>query len=285
MRWTLSTSIALFIISFEPTPAFAATTYSFTNAGATGSTGPTQAQVSSAYSGTSLAGSVTVSTQGIQQWTVPTSGEYQITIAGAAGGSGIVGVGGNGARITHKVNLTSGTTLSIVVGQKGTNYLASLFPGGGGGGGSFVYKSSDFTYLAAAGGGGGGASSNSALTSTVTTAHGKADSTSGTNVTINSYTALGGTNGGGGGLSSRGVLYGGPGAGITSDGSTSAGGQGRSRLNGWIGGSGNGTAPSAGGFGGGGSAGDAAGAGYGWAGGGGGYSGGAAGGNAGMSDG
>ena len=285
MRIFLAVALSLGSIANSYSPAYAATVYSFTNASATGNTGPTQAQVTAAYTATTLASAVTVSTQGIQQWTVPTSGEYQIAIAGAAGGSGAVGAGGNGARITHKVNLTSGTILSIVVGQKGANYLASSFPGGGGGGGSFVYKSSDFSYISAAGGGGGGASASSALTSTQSTAHGKADTTSGTTVTINSYSAAGGTNGGGGGVNSRGILYGGPGAGINGNGTTSNGGQGRSRLNGWIGGSGNGTAPSAGGFGGGGSAGAENSAPYGWAGGGGGYSGGAAGGNAGMSDG
>ena len=45
-------------------------TYTFTNAGATGREGPTQAQVNASYAGTNLAGLVTINTQGIQEWTV-----------------------------------------------------------------------------------------------------------------------------------------------------------------------------------------------------------------------
>ena len=48
-----------------PSIALAQTTVTFTNAGATGKTGPTQAQVNTAYDGTSLDDAVTVSS-GIQ---------------------------------------------------------------------------------------------------------------------------------------------------------------------------------------------------------------------------
>ena len=51
---------------FIAPPAQASPVYSFTNAGATGRTGPTQAQVNTAYSGTTLANAVTINTQGIQ---------------------------------------------------------------------------------------------------------------------------------------------------------------------------------------------------------------------------
>ena len=61
----------------------AQTTYTFSNCGATGQFGPTQAQVTAAYSSTTLAGLVTINTQGIQQWTVPSTANYQLTIAGA----------------------------------------------------------------------------------------------------------------------------------------------------------------------------------------------------------
>ena len=49
-------------------------TYTFTNAGATGREGPTQADINASYAGTTLDGSVTINTQGIQEWTVPTGG-------------------------------------------------------------------------------------------------------------------------------------------------------------------------------------------------------------------
>ena len=57
----------------------------FTNAGATGRFGPTQAQVNAAYAGTDLDGRVTINTQGIQEWTVPFSGMYSIEAWGAQG--------------------------------------------------------------------------------------------------------------------------------------------------------------------------------------------------------
>ena len=59
---------------------YSQTVYTFTNAGATGRTGPTQVQVNAAYSGSSLAGAVTINTQGIQEWTVPVTGNYSTTI-------------------------------------------------------------------------------------------------------------------------------------------------------------------------------------------------------------
>ena len=54
--------------------------WTFTNAGATGRFGPTQAQIDANYSGTSLEGAVTINAthQGIQEWTVPASGTYRI---------------------------------------------------------------------------------------------------------------------------------------------------------------------------------------------------------------
>ena len=53
-------------------------TYTFSNAGATGREGPTQADINASYAGTTLDGSVTINTQGIQEWTVPADGYYKI---------------------------------------------------------------------------------------------------------------------------------------------------------------------------------------------------------------
>ena len=52
-------------------------TYTFTNASATGATGPTQAQVNSAYATNNLNGLVT-SNSGIQIFTITTGGSYRI---------------------------------------------------------------------------------------------------------------------------------------------------------------------------------------------------------------
>ena len=53
-----------------------AQTYTFTNAGATGNLGPTQSDIDNNYSGTNLQNAVTVTTRGIQEWDVPSSGTY-----------------------------------------------------------------------------------------------------------------------------------------------------------------------------------------------------------------
>lgn len=132
-------------------------TYTFTNAGASGRYGPLQTDVNTAYTGTSLDGAVTVTTQGIQEWVVPQTGNYLITAVGACGGEGqgtyYPGLPGTGATISGEFILTAGTTLKIVVGQKGT-YGDN---GSGGGGGSFAFTGAPGGggLLIAAGGGGG----------------------------------------------------------------------------------------------------------------------------------
>jgi hypothetical protein len=99
-------------------PSFASDpVYSFTNAAATGNTGPTQAQITTAYTGTSLAGAVTINTQGIQEWVVPTTGYYGFEVAGGHGAASTGATntrGGRSARITAKKTLSAGTRIYIV---------------------------------------------------------------------------------------------------------------------------------------------------------------------------
>ena len=84
--WELNAQMAL------PTfQAFSMTHFTFsgtfTNCGATERYGPTQSQVNSTYtSGNSLYNAVTINTQGIQEWTVPVTGTYKISVWGAQGG-------------------------------------------------------------------------------------------------------------------------------------------------------------------------------------------------------
>lgn len=161
----LKTTCSIFLLSISQA-ALSQTVYTFTTAGAEGPTGPSQAAIDSAYSSTSLAGAVT-STDGIQVWDVPFTGVYTVEAFGAQGYGDF---GGRGAHITGEFNLTAGTTLKILVGQKAPPYLA--FPATtydkqfGGGGGSFVvikdggpvapYASyTDDVPLIIAGGGGG----------------------------------------------------------------------------------------------------------------------------------
>ena len=195
--------------------AHAATIYSFTTASATGPTGPTQSQMTTAYAGTTLAGAVTESsTPGIQLWTVPASGNYTIVAAGAKGGNGNGTTGGSGALIQGDFNLTQGTVIAILVGQAGTNGPSNV---GGGGGGTFVMKQTvvDSTSAYIIAGGGGGAPSGSGNANAVSSATANDPAQNGS---INSTTVLSnrGSNGQGGG--NGGSFYGAGGGGLLGDG-------------------------------------------------------------------
>jgi hypothetical protein len=150
----------------QEVPLYAFSSWIFTNSGVTGRNGPTIAQVRSAYSSQSWAQNNTylsMTTQGVQTWTVPQSGTYQMTVAGAVGGgrsSTTAGRGGAGIlRIT--ANLTKGDSLNLVVGQQGTPGTSGH--GGGAGGGSYVYSGAiggNGLIVAAAGGAGADDSTN-----------------------------------------------------------------------------------------------------------------------------
>jgi hypothetical protein len=247
-----------------------AQTYTVTNAGATGRTGPTQTQVNSTYaSGNTLHGAVTINTQGIQEWTVPATGTYTIEVWGAEGGDGASqyapGDGGKGARMKGDFSLVKDEKLLIVVGQSGQSGAAAptAYYGGGGGGGTFIAKGSSYesaSPLIIAGGGGGGGYNN-------TNANAWVNESGRDGTKQNSGTpGTGGVNGNG---ATGNIIYGGPGAGFYSDGSGNYNYNGEKglgfRTSAAIGG--DGRYGGMGGFGGGGG-------GYGGAGGGGGYSGG-----------
>jgi hypothetical protein len=147
------------LLFIEPAQAslFVFTSHTFTPCSATGPTGPSLANCTSAYSSSNFEDNVSYFnvSSGIQIWTVPVTGSYTITSAGAKGGTGRH-VGGTGASITGTFSLTQGAKLRIIVGQSGTDN-AGL--NGGGGGGSFVQNNADLTatgILVIAGGGGGG---------------------------------------------------------------------------------------------------------------------------------
>jgi hypothetical protein len=127
-----------------------AQTFSFTPAGASGRFGPTQTQINAAYLSTNLNNSV-VSNNGIQTFTIPSTGLYRIQALGAKGGNGYVVTGGSGAKMQGDFYLTAGQVLKILVGQTGLNGTC-----GGGGGGSFVTYTNNVP-LCIAGAGGGGA--------------------------------------------------------------------------------------------------------------------------------
>ncbi|MBF4492988.1 gliding motility-associated C-terminal domain-containing protein [Flavobacterium sp. MR2016-29] len=136
-----------------PLVSFSQTVYTFTSAGATGRFGPTQSQVTTAYTATTLAGAVTVNTQGYQEWVVPVTGKYSIQAVGASGGQQSTNEFGTGADIYGEFSLTAGTVLKIAVGQYGLN--GTDWEGSGGGGGSFVVLLTGNSPLLVAAGGAG----------------------------------------------------------------------------------------------------------------------------------
>jgi hypothetical protein len=151
-------------------PLFSFTTATFTNGGAVGRDGPGTSAAQGGMSGTptpsdwNTNGSYFTTSSGIQLFTVPKNGTYEIQARGASGsGGGPNGGGGQGAVISTRLSLTKSAQLGIVVGQMGQNEQ-STGANGGGGGGSFVYNYGDNTLYVAAGGGGG--VGNQSVTST-----------------------------------------------------------------------------------------------------------------------
>ena len=131
---------------------FLAFTAVFTSLGASGRYGPIS--LGCHYTCQDHDGQVTLSS-GIQQWTVPFTGEYQIEAVGAAGGYGKNSNSqyrGRGARMIGTFNLSKGEIIQILVGQEGGINIINKRSGGGGG--TFVVRGSN-TPLIIAGGGGG----------------------------------------------------------------------------------------------------------------------------------
>jgi surface protein len=239
---------------------YAYSSHTFTTAGVSGITGPTLSDVRTAYAnvGATWASSyVNMTTQGIQEWTVPATGSYTIRAVGAgvpySGDQTANGMNQfqTGMDATITTTLTRGEVIKILVGQI-PNY--ALW-GTGGAGGTFVVRGTQTPIIVA--GGGGGRGFHSALESS--------------NATTGTSGQGGGGIGGGGGSEGGGGgnANGGGGGGLTGNGS---GYGGLAFTNGGIGGS----VDTFGGFGGGGSPSDNRGGNGG--GGGGGYSGGGGGG-------
>ena len=125
----------------------------FSNLNATGRYGPTS--LGSYYAGQDHDGQVALSS-GIQQWTVPYTGDYRIEAIGAAGGYDLEinssQYRGRGARMIGTFRLNKGEVIQVLVGQEGGINKKSVSSGGGGG--TFVVRGAD-TPLIIAGGGGG----------------------------------------------------------------------------------------------------------------------------------
>jgi hypothetical protein len=135
----------------------ASNTHTFNTCGQTGRQGPTKANMNSQYSAAAWSGAYINqgAFQGYQDWTVPVSGIYEFTVAGAAGNNGSgAGTAGAGAIVKGRVALTKGEIITIAVGQQGAASSTNP-PWGGSGGGTFVVRKSSNEPLFVAGGGAG----------------------------------------------------------------------------------------------------------------------------------
>ena len=157
----------------------------FSNLNATGRYGPTS--LGSYYVGHDHDGQVALSS-GIQQWTVPHTGDYRIEAIGAAGGYdqriNSSQYRGRGARMIGTFHLNKGEVILVLVGQEGG--INKKYVSSGGGGGTFVVRGAD-TPLIIAGGGGG--------IDTVQSRHAGCDASTNTNGNSGYRSWAGGSNG------------------------------------------------------------------------------------------
>jgi hypothetical protein len=165
-----------------------------------------------------------------------------ITSASSTGTAALYVAPGRGARVTGRVVLTKGETITIVVGQRGesgTSTATDTFNGAGGG--TFVVRKNPSQPLFIAGGGTASSGSIAGLDATTNRLAGNnsAGSTSGLVVAIGG-SAQGGNSGAGGGFSSRGGngTGGNTGGGAFNDGLTAVAQSGRIGGNGGFGGGG-----------------------------------------------
>lgn len=199
---------------------FAFSTHTFTPCSATGPNGPSTANCTAAYGSTTWASNSSYfsTSNGKQIFTVPSSGLYRVTIAGAAGGEGPSYAAGKGAVLQAEFTFTQGNSLTLLVGQMGLTGRVSAGTGGagGGGGGSYLFNTTSNSLLLAAGGGGGGAKQSAGL-----------DASTSVNAVAGRFGSTGGTlNAGGSGVSTYNAYYGGGGGGANSGTGTNGSGGG-----------------------------------------------------------
>jgi surface protein len=245
---------------------YAYSSHTFTTAGVSGITGPTLSDVRTAYAnvGATWASSYVNMTNddGIQEWTVPKTGSYEIRAVGAGVpySTSFTTNGRNqfqkGMDATITTTLTRGEVIRILVGQiPGFNDRQK-----GGAGGTFVVRGTQ-TPIIVAGGGGGRGMATANINSNATS------SNSGQNASPGGF---GGTGGSGGSQ----TVWGGSGGGFTGNGEPASAYEntgGFAFTGGSMGGYGSNYDQSTeGGFGGGGGAGPSGGGGGGYSGGGGG---------------
>jgi hypothetical protein len=190
---------------------YAFSSFTFTSCNQTGRTGPTSSQRTNAYT-SAAAWTQTYITQGAyegyQDWTVPVSGIYEFTVAGASGfeGSSGAAAAGRGAIVKGRVTLTKGEVITIAVGQRGQNATSTAINlYGGSGGGTFVVRKATNAPLFVAGGGSADANSRGGLDGVLTQLGGLSSSgVAAGGARGFGGSALGGNSAAGGGFNSRG---------------------------------------------------------------------------------
>ena len=212
---------------------FQFTSFTFTNAGATGVNGPSLTTLRNTYNTTTYPWINDSSFfdqgeyQGFQKFTIPKAGEYRITAKGGGGGqkSHLSYRSGTwrpfGAQVVATYTFDKGDQIQIIVGQKGEDdntYFATQNSASegdnaapGGGGASYVFfATSDTNPIVVAGGGAGGTKNTHTDSNASLTTSGNSSQQS---------TANGGSNGQGGGSNAGGSSYwAGAGAGWLSNG-------------------------------------------------------------------
>lgn len=234
-------------VTIGANPLYAFTAHTFTNAGATGRTGPTLLTVRTTYTNASATWANSylnmTSDNGIQLWTVPVTGNYSIRARGGMGGGGGVGMD-----IQLTTTLTKGEVIRILVGQQGAS---NAFGQGSGGGGTFVVRDTQTPIIVAGGGGGRGYAGlwvnnyASLSTSGNMSSHGGAGGTNGQG-------GVGSADGGGGGMFGNGSGNGSEGGlSFINGGSGGIGSNDGTQVDGGFGGGGGGNGAEGGGGGGG----------------------------------
>lgn len=245
------TTITGGVLTDAPEPflgLYSFSTFIFTTANTIGRFGPNLSTLTSWYnSNSSYSGNTWISDTnyfdqiqlGYQLWTVPATGTYTITVAGAragarAGGNVSITPGyGQGAIIrSSNISLVQGQKLQIVCGQEGLSYTTN--GSGGGGGGSYVAEylanlaaTSSANIIMVAGGGGNmnQIGANAAVyASSYFTANSNAN-IAGFNGNRGTPTSAAGTNGSGAGTNGLGggtVSWGGGGGGFSGNGASGA---------------------------------------------------------------
>lgn len=205
---------------------FSFSTFTFTNAGSTGASGPTSTDCNTAYSGEPWLASYFSVTNGAQRWTVPKTTHYKIEAEGAGGGSGVTndptgstgGRGGYGRICVGSISLAQNDVIEMRIGQTGENGSGTCAnAGGGGGGATYVYNVTTSTLLIVAGGGGGGSDQISAEIDArsgtdggdgqgISAVSGGTNGSGGTSASDTTYGCVAG-GAGGGGFDGDGVAY------------------------------------------------------------------------------